>query len=143
MSKKWEFSDKILLQEEPYRPLIALTLRINVIFYCNCPCNTSWWGPTAVRQSPETFPLNRTYDFDFRYEGSLTTPGCVEAVIWTIFKEPLVINAKTRDSILKTDSTRKVNNNFRTLMPVNDREGMVCHMKHSVWCIDRAKYWDM
>ena len=61
----------------------------------------------------------------FRYEGSLTTPECVEAVVWTIFKEPLVINTKTRDLILKTDSTKKVNNNFRTLMPVNDREGLV------------------
>ena len=93
-----------------------------------------------VRKSPETARLNRTYGFIFRYEGSLTTPGCVEAVIWTIFKEPLVINTKTRDLILKTDSTRKVNNNFRTLMPVNDREGIVSHMKYSLCCIDRAKY---
>jgi len=63
----------------------------------------------------------------FRYEGSLTTPECVEAVVWTIFKEPLVINTKTRDLILKTDSTKKVNNNFRTLMPVNDREVKYFH----------------
>ena len=130
MSKNENFQQRFSCNKS----LIALTLRNNVIFYCNCPC-TSCWGLTAVRKGPETVPLKRTYGLNFRYEGSLTTPGCVEAVIWTIFKEPLVINTKTRDLILKTDSTRKVNNNFRTLMPVNDREGMVFHMLHSVWCI--------
>ena len=126
--------ENFLIRFSCNKRLMALTLRINVIFIAAVFVHLCLMGANRnlVRKSPETVLLNRTDCFNFRYQGSLTTPGCVEAVIWTIFKEPLVINTKTRDLILKTDSTRKVNNNFRTLMPVNDRKGIVSHMIHII-----------
>ena len=57
----------------------------------------------------------------FRYEGSLTTPTCNEAVMWTVFNKPLTINLTTRDLMVKTASTAAVNNNFRVPMALNGR----------------------
>merc|ERR1712113_388744 len=57
----------------------------------------------------------------WRYEGSLTTPTCNEAVMWTVFDKPLTINMKTRDMIVGTAETRAVNNNYRVPMPLNGR----------------------
>ena len=57
----------------------------------------------------------------FRYEGSLTTPTCNEAVMWTVFNKPLTINLVTRDLMIQTASTAAVNNNFRVPMPLNGR----------------------
>jgi carbonic anhydrase len=36
------------------------------------------------------FPVNRAY---YRYMGSLTTPPCLEGLIWTMFREPLEASA--------------------------------------------------
>lgn len=38
----------------------------------------------------ELLPRNKANYF--RYEGSLTTPGCGEAVIWTVFEESIPIS---------------------------------------------------
>ena len=41
----------------------------------------------------------------FRYNGSLTTPGCFESVLWTVFHEPQYISHRQVYIILKSDRT--------------------------------------
>ena len=69
----------------------------------------------------------------FRYEGSLTTPTCNEAVMWTVFDKPLTINLETRDLITKrTAETAAANDNYRVTMPLNGREVFFYHDDMSV-----------
>ena len=35
-------------------------------------------------------PIDKTKFY--RYNGSLTTPGCFEVVTWTVFKDPVAIS---------------------------------------------------
>ncbi|XP_016145446.1 carbonic anhydrase 7-like [Sinocyclocheilus grahami] len=63
----------------------------------------------------------------YRYQGSLTTPSCNEAVIWTVFKEPVkvshdFINRFSTTVLFKDASTSVLNtNNFRGVQPLNSR----------------------
>jgi len=60
----------------------------------------------------------------FRYEGSLTTPTCDEAVIWTVFTNPIKISKETYDKMIvmtnDKDKTTLVKN-FRNVQDVGDR----------------------
>ncbi|NP_001070801.1 carbonic anhydrase XV c precursor [Danio rerio] len=63
----------------------------------------------------------------YRYQGSLTTPDCNEAVIWTVFKEPIkvsnnLINRFSTTVFTKTTSAPVlIFNNFRGVQPLNGR----------------------
>ena len=72
-------------------------------------------------------PLNKD-DF-YRYNGSLTTPGCDEIVIWTIFKQQLEVSQdqinvlrqvtyKQSDDI---DLDMDLSNNYRPAQNLNGR----------------------
>ncbi|KAL2077965.1 hypothetical protein ACEWY4_025650 [Coilia grayii] len=55
----------------------------------------------------------------YRYQGSLTTPSCNEAVVWTIFKEPIRVS---KNLIKKFSDITGMNNIFRPVQPLNGRE---------------------
>ncbi|CAH1377840.1 hypothetical protein MTP99_019244 [Tenebrio molitor] len=60
----------------------------------------------------------------YRYNGSLTTPGCTEGVIWTVFTNPLPVSQSQVKSfsMLRTHENNFLSANFRNLQDLNDRE---------------------
>ncbi|KAM3939728.1 carbonic anhydrase 15-like [Leptodactylus fuscus] len=65
----------------------------------------------------------------YRYEGSLTTPDCSEAVIWTVFEHPISIS-KTQHRIMtdtvyfsaQGEALLKMTDNFRPPQPLKSRK---------------------
>ncbi|XP_028355325.1 carbonic anhydrase 4 [Physeter macrocephalus] len=63
----------------------------------------------------------------FRYLGSLTTPGCDEKVVWTVFREPIQLH---KDQILAfsqklyydNEKKLKMTDNVRPLQPRGQRQ---------------------
>lgn len=50
---------------------------------------------TTVKDSISLFdllPEKEKLGYYFRYQGSLTTPGCEEKVVWTVFEEPIQLH---------------------------------------------------
>ncbi|XP_076251449.1 putative carbonic anhydrase 3 isoform X1 [Rhynchophorus ferrugineus] len=60
----------------------------------------------------------------YRYEGSLTTPGCNEGVIWTLFTSTLPISKKQVKifEAIQTEEKTTLTKNYRSLQPLNGRE---------------------
>lgn len=59
----------------------------------------------------------------FRYHGSLTTPGCTESLIWTVFKDPVYITQAQLNAfrtIYGHDGL--LEKNFRPTQALNNRE---------------------
>uniref|UniRef100_A0A1L8DFC8 Carbonic anhydrase n=1 Tax=Nyssomyia neivai TaxID=330878 RepID=A0A1L8DFC8_9DIPT len=72
--------------------------------------------------APDTL-LPQIRDSYFRYEGSLTTPSCGEAVIWTVFAQslPISFDQLERFKTIKTNNGTLLTHNFRTTQPLNAR----------------------
>ena len=92
----------------------------------------------TLKSSPADL-VNHNFDHYYRYNGSLTTPGCFESVQWTLFETPLtgtprrmVVNAinlplmkssvssKTADLMAKKSTGTE--NNWRKTQPINERQ---------------------
>ncbi|XP_072792462.1 carbonic anhydrase 15 isoform X1 [Taeniopygia guttata] len=65
----------------------------------------------------------------FRYQGSLTTPDCSEAVVWTVFEEPVEIGREQLKAFVSTlhfplegSMLLKMINNFRPPQPLRSRK---------------------
>jgi len=84
-------------------------------------------APGSKSKLTQSFPLDSLLPHDrsvfYRYNGSLTTPGCNEVVTWTVFHETLPISesqlAKLR--MLSDGHGYGLGNNYRPVQPINGR----------------------
>lgn len=67
--------------------------------------------------------LPRQRDSFFRYEGSLTTPSCMEAVVWTVFTQSLPLSLDQLGALkhITSSSGTELLNNYRQVQPLNAR----------------------
>uniref|UniRef100_A0A665TUS4 Carbonic anhydrase n=1 Tax=Echeneis naucrates TaxID=173247 RepID=A0A665TUS4_ECHNA len=81
--------------------------------------NTSLAGISLSQLIPSEQNLTTYY----RYKGSLTTPGCTEAVIWTLFESPIPLSADQLQvfSELKFRDGKPMVDTFRPVQPLNGR----------------------
>ncbi|KAK3893617.1 hypothetical protein Pcinc_002570, partial [Petrolisthes cinctipes] len=76
----------------------------------------------------EAFPLNQLLPFNllsfYRYQGSLTTPGCSEVVTWTVFKDNIPVGDAQLEAFRKLvdDLWLPLVDNFRPLQERNGRD---------------------
>ncbi|XP_068600822.1 carbonic anhydrase 4a [Brachionichthys hirsutus] len=72
----------------------------------------------------QLIPTKQNLTSYYRYKGSLTTPGCTEAVIWTLFERPIPLS---RDQLrafsdLKFMDGKAMVGTFRPVQPLNGRQ---------------------
>lgn len=68
--------------------------------------------------------LPRNTDSFYRYNGSLTTPGCDEVVVWSVFKDTIGISARQLKKFrtIQDSQGKLILQNFRPTQEINNRE---------------------
>lgn len=108
---------------EGFQPLVEALSRISK------PFTNSTVSESRLQ---DMLPEKKKLSAYFRYQGSLTTPGCDETVIWTVFEEPIKIH---KDQFLEFskklyyDQEQKLNmkDNVRPLQPLGNRQVFRSH----------------
>jgi len=71
----------------------------------------------------QLIPSEQSLTNYYRYQGSLTTPGCHEAVVWTVFEKPIPLSKAQLKAFsdLKFKSGQSMVGTFRPVQPLNGR----------------------
>lgn len=69
-------------------------------------------------------PPQRNRTKYFRYDGSLTTPDCAEAVVWSLFEDTIPLSRKQIDAFcqLRFSNGKQMVETYRPVQPLNGRQ---------------------
>jgi len=83
--------------------------------------NPGQFTTTAPFAMQDLLPKNSEY---YRYQGSLTTPGCDESIMWTVFKDPIYISQAQMNAFRSVygKEGKPLQHNDRPTQPLNNRE---------------------
>ncbi|XP_030009063.1 carbonic anhydrase 4a [Sphaeramia orbicularis] len=72
----------------------------------------------------QLIPAQQNLTSYYRYKGSLTTPGCTEAVVWTLFENPIPLSTEQLRTFseLKFHDGKPMVGTFRPVQPLNGRQ---------------------
>ncbi|XP_037543527.1 carbonic anhydrase 4a [Nematolebias whitei] len=72
----------------------------------------------------QLIPSEQNMTSYYRYKGSLTTPGCTESVVWTVFEKPIPLNLDQLKAFSKVQyhDGKLMVKNFRPVQPLNGRQ---------------------
>ncbi|XP_024288439.2 carbonic anhydrase 4 [Oncorhynchus tshawytscha] len=108
------FYEESLSANRKYDPVVRALQRIMMT-----GANTTLVSVSLEQLIPPQQNLSNYY----RYKGSLTTPGCTESVIWTVFEKPIPLS---RDQLrvfsdLQFKDGKPMVGTFRPVQPLNGR----------------------
>ncbi|OWF36341.1 carbonic anhydrase-like [Mizuhopecten yessoensis] len=86
-------------------------------------------------------PSNNLDKF-YRYQGSLTTPGCFQSVTWTVFEEAIPISSfqMSKFRTIMDNANQSTVDNFRPVQPLNGRNVYISYQATpSSWTYHGAK----
>uniref|UniRef100_UPI0037E7CDC0 carbonic anhydrase 4b n=1 Tax=Semicossyphus pulcher TaxID=241346 RepID=UPI0037E7CDC0 len=94
---------------------------INTLRHITQPSNSTTLGGVSLEMF---IPPLRNMTKYYRYYGSLTTPSCAEAVIWSLFENPIPLSRKqlAAFSQLQFPNGRQMVRTYRPVQPLNGRQ---------------------
>ncbi|XP_049431696.1 carbonic anhydrase 4b [Epinephelus fuscoguttatus] len=94
---------------------------LNALKYITRPTNSTILKGVSLEM---LIPPQKNMNKYFRYDGSLTTPNCAEAVVWSLFEDTIPLSRKqlTAFSKLKFSDGKQMVKTFRPVQPLNGRE---------------------